>query len=389
MANAVVVVPGILGSSLGYRVRGGPLKELWYNSAWLGVHGADDLQLAEDGDSPGPLARMGNLEPMPQVPSWGAYSTVMARLLLEGWEATWFAYDWRKSITEAAARFASFVLEKYSGQDYYVLAHSMGGLVTRLAYGLVVAAGGAARWKRTLYVGTPHAGSYQAAQYLAKPDQSLPMWGWMGLALSGPVAPAIAAVVLSGKNRAARQVVASWPALYELLPDTTGTWSQGRPLDNALWQATTYFDQNPFVQTKWMTEGQETRVAINATLTAPRPAERVVIGTNTPTPSALVRASKVGDASAYSSASGDGSVPEARAVLPGTLVKLELQGGLHSDLLADARFLPFVSSLLLDGDPVERDERPLKQEIVLPTRIVEIVPIATIPFTAMQRRGDP
>lgn len=389
MATPVVLVPGILGSALGYRKTNGQLKRIWYDQAWLVVHGPDDFQLAADGDAPGPLAKAGDLEPIADLPDWGPYSSLAARLVLEGWETRWFAYDWRKSIMEAAARLASFLLETLHGRDYYVVAHSMGGLVCRLAYGLVVAAGGAARWKRTLYVGVPQYGSYQAAQYLARPDQQLPTWGWMITALGGVPVTAVTSIFLQRRNTNLRAVVSTWPALYELLPDVSGTWSQDHPLDSRLWVAANYHAENPGVRQEWMTAAQNTRTAINATVAAPRPSERIVLGTELFTPNAVRNTGPFGDEQTYGIGPGDGSVTEERGALSGAAVKQELRRAVHSDLLADPRFLQRVTALLLDADPPVTEDAPLKQSVVplhVPAPDSSPVPLL---FIDLQRRGDP
>jgi hypothetical protein len=109
---------------------------------------------------------------------------MLARHLADTHEVRPFAYDWRLSIVEAAERFGKqldqAVLDaKARGKPLRIVAHSMGGLVARLAL--------KARWEqfkaipgsRLLQLGTPNNGSHSiAAVLMARDDfvQTIERW---------------------------------------------------------------------------------------------------------------------------------------------------------------------------------------------------------------------
>lgn len=99
----------------------------------------------------------------------------LARYLADTHEVRPFAYDWRLSIVDAATRFAKELEDglheaKERGKPLRIVAHSMGGLVARLAL--------KSRWKdfralpgsRLLQLGTPNRGSHSIAAVLTARD---------------------------------------------------------------------------------------------------------------------------------------------------------------------------------------------------------------------------
>ncbi|MDX5409458.1 MAG: CHAT domain-containing protein [Thauera sp.] len=125
-----------------------------------------------------------------------------------------FAYDWRLSIREAAARLARALeqwlpLAEQAGQPVHLVAHSMGGLVVRAM--IADGARGAALWERItrlpgsrlLMLGTPNAGSYEALRWLTGCN------------------PTQARLALLDFTRGADEIVdlvRHYPGLVELLP---------------------------------------------------------------------------------------------------------------------------------------------------------------------------
>lgn len=108
----------------------------------------------------------------------------LARFLAETHEVWPFAYDWRRSIGEAATLFgdrldAAIEEAKKRGKPVRIVAHSMGGLVARMAL--------ASRWSafkslpgsRLLQLGTPNGGSHSMAAVLLGRDdfvQTIERW---------------------------------------------------------------------------------------------------------------------------------------------------------------------------------------------------------------------
>lgn len=389
MSRNVVIVPGIMGSVLSRTLSTGERAEVWWDRSRLARGDYKYLRLANDGVSPGPGTNGVPLTPWSLLPSWGGWVSLVNRLQVEDWVVHWWPYDWRISIRTSAAQLAGFLLGSNVSGDYYLLTHSMGGLVARLAYPLVVAAGGQARWKRTLYVGVPQYGSYQAAQYLASPIQTEDLVGYILPGMWGNLTGAGAQPLRALLQREMRPIIASWPALYELLPNLSGPGPAPGPNDAALYDNLTYADQNGFVQQQWLDAARQTRTVIDATLTGGRPAERTVIATGQPTPDGLDRTDHIGESSAYSNVDGDGSVTAERTALAGVATKLTLDGGIHCDMPGDGRLIQRVTSLLVDGDPVAVTAEPFKNAIVVDTPPAPVPQTTPLVFIEMQRRNDP
>ncbi|NNF80694.1 MAG: CHAT domain-containing protein [Rhizobiales bacterium] len=91
-----------------------------------------------------------------------------------------FAYDWRKSLQTEAKRFAARLNDqlKASDQPVRILAHSMGGLVARLAFVLVPDVWDrfqARRGNRLVMLGTPSRGSFSIVRLLMAREKTTKM----------------------------------------------------------------------------------------------------------------------------------------------------------------------------------------------------------------------
>lgn len=389
MADRVVIVPGFMGSQL--RKAGDPSAAglVWYRPHTLLAGAYNLMQLDAAGTGPGPLAGGVRLEASDRKIQPGPWVAVENAVTEAGFEPVFWPYDWRLDIRTTAAALATFLAELSAVSPFYVLAYSMGGLLARLAYGSYLAQANAARWLRTVYVATPQFGSEEAAQYLARPFQNTSMLGIYGTGLLGYLPGIVNQSLLNFLNGKAGPVVASWPSIYQCLPDISTGWIDTRPLDPQLYQVGTYVGSNPSVNPNHLNTALTTRQAINATLAAPRPAERTVIGRGIQTPDALTNAANVADDGGYRLADGDGTVTGLRAGLPAVDEVLTLNPGEHVDLMGDGRLLTRMRPLLVDDDVppqvVSTIETPPVVEIT-PGALI-IVPPKGAP--AEQRRGDP
>lgn len=153
-----VVVPGTLGSHL----RSGG-KHVWLNYWALLRGGLGDIA-------------MGEADVVPDTLIDDFYGPLL-EFLAHSHRVHMFAYDWRLSVRDSAARLAD-ALEQWlpeaerSAQPVHIVAHSMGGLVVRAM--IADGARGAALWQRVarlpnsrfLMLGTPNLGSYEAVRWL-------------------------------------------------------------------------------------------------------------------------------------------------------------------------------------------------------------------------------
>lgn len=188
----VLIVPGMMGSRLcdlgapaGAARRAAP-QALWVDPLRIAAGHLEHLSL------PGkrPIRAAGALLP--------AYARLKLTLSLHGFDARFFAYDWRLGIDEIGTALAAAI--RAGGKSVALIAHSMGGLVARVAI---------KRLRRPLVnrlvmLGTPNRGAFAPV-----------------LALRGtyPFVRRLSRLDLehSPEDLAAR-VFSTFPGLYQLLP---------------------------------------------------------------------------------------------------------------------------------------------------------------------------
>jgi len=157
----VIVLPGIMGSTL----KAGD-NPVWMNYLALAAGGLAELEMSA-----------ANIEPYGLVAD--SYGRLL-RYLSQSHEVIAFPYDWRKTISDSAARLRAVLaqaVEKGEAQQQPVriIAHSMGGLVVRA---LLADPDGQALWKRMcvhpsarfIMLGTPNGGSHAIASMLIGRD---------------------------------------------------------------------------------------------------------------------------------------------------------------------------------------------------------------------------
>jgi hypothetical protein len=186
-AARVLVVPGIMGSLLGLRRRP-PLPNdiLWIDPI--------DIHL-------GRLAWLRVPEAAPVVPLGVVlFSYLRLKLFLRarGFAAQFHDYDWRLPVVESGRVLASR-LQALRDAPLAIVAHSMGGLVSRAALALP----GTSHVERVVLLGTPNSGSFAAVQ-----------------ALRGTYAVVrkVARLDRGSAETLAAEVFNTFPSLYDLLP---------------------------------------------------------------------------------------------------------------------------------------------------------------------------
>lgn len=159
----VVVLPGIMGSTLHEYIgeRQGP--EIWLRVEQLLGGYMPYLELAEDGESDVNLVTPGtSIRPVALLD--GTYRRLLQRLKDLGYTVHPFPYDWRKSIRSNATKLLAFLRSDFDGgAGYTVVAHSMGGVVLRGAAALDDRVPALPDCQRIVYLGCPHHGSHSAA----------------------------------------------------------------------------------------------------------------------------------------------------------------------------------------------------------------------------------
>jgi pimeloyl-ACP methyl ester carboxylesterase len=167
----LVFLPGVMGSSLNSAGLGG----IW----WLDILNRDrirGLRLSANGISDhDPRAR---IEP---VGVMGAYEGFLAATYASGdFVHQAVPYDWRKPLRDSAWQIHDAIVgtSNESGEPVHIVAHSMGGLLTRTT--LMTYPELWNRIGRVIFIGTPNYGAPAIAGYLKNH-----LWGFESLALLG------------------------------------------------------------------------------------------------------------------------------------------------------------------------------------------------------------
>ena len=301
----IVVVPGILGSQLGIaRPRPLPNDVLWLDPIDIQVGRLKLLGV----DSGAPIIPLGVV----------LYSHLKLRLRLRaaGFAVTMHDYDWRLGIEESGAVFAER-LRQHPSRRLAIVAHSMGGLLSRAALALP----GTRHVERVVLLGTPNRGSFAPVQALRGTYAVVRKIARLDVAMTA--------------ERLADEVFNSFPSLYQMVPVPS---RQGAAdlLDPGAWP-----DSGPALRPSLFERARSFRDALS------RPDERFVavagVGQET-----VTGVSKRRDGFVYTvTRHGDGTVPADSAALDGA--NTYFANAAHSDLTRDALVASAIIELVRKG----------------------------------------
>lgn len=301
----VIVVPGILGSQLGIaRPRPLPNDVLWLDPI--------DIQV-------GRLALLGLEAGAPIIPLGVVlYSHLKLRLRLRaaGFAVTMHDYDWRLGIEDSGASFAER-LRQHPAKRLAIVAHSMGGLLSRTALALP----GTQHVERVVLLGTPNLGSFAPAQALRGTYAVVRKVARLDIEMTA--------------ERLAEEIFNSFPSLYQMLPASSPNGANGL-LDPGAWP-----DSGPSLRKALLERARRFRDAL------PAPDTRFVavagVGQET-----VTAASKGRDGFVYRiTRLGDGTVPAVSAALDGA--QTYFANVAHSDLTRDAQVAAAIVEVLRNG----------------------------------------
>jgi hypothetical protein len=270
----VLILPGIMGSKLG-RPRGGLLPD---NVLWI-----DPLEIAAGRLSKLALPAGATYKPL------GVLLLIYAKLLLtlqfHGFDAELFPYDWRLSIDTLAQQLVARI--GAARRPVSLVAHSMGGLVSRRAMSL--AAG--AKIDKLIMLGTPNFGSFAPVQVLRGTYSTLRQVALLDLKHS--------------PEFLARRVFRTFPGIYQMLP-SANKYTRFDLYDPRLWPAT-----GPAPSSETLRAARD----FHGRLAAGDARMTMIAGVNQDT---VTNMRRVRGAFVYESNNrGDGTVPLAYAMLPG------------------------------------------------------------------------
>jgi pimeloyl-ACP methyl ester carboxylesterase len=311
----VIVVPGIMGSQLGL-LRKPPLPNdvLWVDPIDIELGRLARLRIPRRGDTTPAEAPPTNIVSLGVV----IYSYLKLKLHLRaaGFAAAFHDYDWRLGVDELGRSFAQR-LSHEPCERLAIVAHSMGGLVSRAA----VVLPGAERVRRVILLGTPNYGSFATIQ-----------------ALRGTYAVVRKLARLAGGATAeslAGEVFNTFPSLYHMLP--AGHASNGTDLfDAASWPTS-----GPRPDSALLSQAR----TVQSRLAQPDARFACIVGIGQETVTSVRRRN---DDFVYTiTRHGDGTVPAISAALPGAPALYAPVA--HSDLTRDPRVAAAVIDLLSGG----------------------------------------
>lgn len=285
----VLILPGIMGSRLGRAIRGSRPEVLWIDPLHIAAGRLADLRL------PAGKALQSNGVLL------FSYAKLKLQLQLAGCDAAFFPYDWRLGLDDLGTALAARIAA--DGKPVALIAHSMGGLVARMATGKL-----AKRYVRKLILlGTPNHGSFAPVQ-----------------ALRGTYPFVRKLATLDRKHSPeflAEKVFGTFPGLYHLLP-TSQRLNRIDLFDRKCWPV-----DGPAPDSQLL--GQI--AAVRRRLPAPDSRMMHIVGVNRET---VVGVRRTAAGFEYAlGMNGDGTVPLASALLPKlqTYFVEELHGNLANN----------------------------------------------------------
>ena len=203
----VLILPGILGSTIGIRNKIGPFDDVY----WF-----DPIDIAVGNLTALALPSKKKFQPLGVV--LFTYVRLKLQLELHGFDVDYFPFDWRFSIAGAAEKLLDQIFEE--DKPVSLVAHSMGGLVARAALARKKSHAGVKRIARVVMLGPPNHGSFAPVQ-----------------ALRGTYGTVQTVARLDQRHNdveLAREVFGTFPGLYEMLP-TAAIFSGVNLYDASAW----------------------------------------------------------------------------------------------------------------------------------------------------------
>lgn len=314
MAANILFLPGLLGSNIGYfPPDGSAFQPCWMDIGAILQGELKYLQLDQFGVGPGPLAEGRVLSPTGIFgPAYSPFVGFLDQLL---GPTVAVAYDWRFSILANTAKVAAAAIAAFGDNPFWLVAHSLGGLLALQTYSLLVAQGRGDQVSGVVTICTPHYGCFEIVRLFNR----LPLT-YKAIVIASGWADYVAGHPGPGYIDA---TLATWPGVYELLPfAASGPLFEADPAQAAaLYGLFTYKDGNPFLETSLFGAAKITQSQLARA--GPRGRTFCIAGIGQTTSYSL---SGLGDLTAeagyLTTLLGDGEVTVAEASLAGAPVAL-------------------------------------------------------------------
>jgi Lecithin:cholesterol acyltransferase len=311
------IVPGLGGSTLGFDPGGG--RPVWVDYTRIALGNLGALRLAPDGISPGPPDGV-QLYAGPPLADYyfNAALDLERQLKDQGYKVRLWGYDWRLSARISGPQLAALIAAEVLDADpCSIVAHSFGGLVSRVAWQTLKTQGKTGLIRRVVTLGSPHQGSYGVVALWSLDSDQLTQVRNLTLATSALlslISPLIAPFPWT--PTALVRLCATFPAFYETLPFLAGTYASGDPNRAALYGTTWPADRS--ISAAWQTYARTTWQTLMASPDTAIPSWVMtsVAGLNQSTPDTLRNPALLGGPQAYDhSPNGDNAVMELSALL--------------------------------------------------------------------------
>jgi pimeloyl-ACP methyl ester carboxylesterase len=368
----VIVLPGIMGSDLDSVDRSGGKDRIWLNFARLILGRIGDLELAADG-SPA--------KPGLNVRTAGVHRKTYVPLLMEldtRWHVQPFPFDWREDIDRSTDRLAREIEAFGRGDPVHLVAHSMGGLVSRRliqrhrdTWQSMDDPDGRGRGGRLVMLGTPNRGSFAIPLTLSGSEKLMQL---------------LEKADLRHNLQELLSIIGSFPGLYQMLPSPLVDLDD----DHAkLFEAKTW-GQLP-VRAPLLQLGQSFVNELDEVIDPQR--LLYIAGYNQETPT-QIRADAAGRFVYRRTFDGDGRVPHALGLLEG--VSTYWVDEIHGNLAKNAEVLDAMTELLQQGrttrlaaakPPVPPARRAVRRAWVSGEELAPVPPIAVSMVGTARRRG--
>lgn len=337
----VVVLPGITGSELMAEYADGKRRLLWIDFINLILGRAlAALALTAAGGPADPSVR---ISPRGFVLGW--YLNLVTSLQNE-WDVLPVSFDWRLDIDHSANALAAKIEQWAHGEPVHIVAHSMGGLVSRRMIQLrpelwaaMNDADGRGRGGRLVMLGTPNRGSYAIPLTLTGAESMVKL---------------LDVADLTKGRRTVLALLNSFPGTYQMLPSPEVRTALGGAADDdhaKLFEPAAWGDVP--VQPALLERAERFARELHGVVDAERMV--YVAGYGVGTPSAI-RVRAPGKFEYQRTELGDGRVPHALGLLPGVPVFFVREG--HGDLPKNERILTGLTDLLLTGKTGELETAP-------------------------------
>jgi pimeloyl-ACP methyl ester carboxylesterase len=301
----VLIIPGIMGSQLGFE-RPAPLPPdlLWVDPVDIGAGRLRALRVEEAA----PIHAMGVV--------LFSYLRLRLQLAASGFDVACVDYDWRFGVDELGRQLAQRI-EAEPHAQVHLVAHSMGGLVSRAALSLPVRH----KVRQVVLLGVPNEGSFACVQ-----------------AIRGtyPVVRKLARLdARASAEQLAQEVFNTFPSLYHLLPTSART----HPID--LFDANQWPQHGPRPRPELLRAARESRACLDCA----HAHYSVVAGTGQPTVTGVERE---GEDFVYTvTRHGDGTIPTVSAKLEGA--RHYYMACAHGDLTRDPLVANAIADILKSG----------------------------------------